>query len=809
MRSVLLSFIILIVSITAQSKDNPFYIDSLHFDRELHRFELEWHADSLQTAAGLEYGITVSCSRQNNDPPFAHAILTKLTSDTMFTLSELVYDTVYSVGLWAYNNGVWYKPDSISSKNVYVSSVSRQPISIFRPAKVNDTVRALCNSVVLWKDSTYSLGIPEHKDTVIAYMPPDSVLKGFIRLSKGIRFANPEPALPFNIAIAIDSVPAKCKLQQIHIYRDSAGLFIPEDSSFFDSAKSQFVLKTADLRLPLIILADTAKPLISLLSVSKKIIGSATLYDTLNISDNSANVKWSFSCEQGLELLNKTKLTGYIKGSSGRVICQLSPVGAQINGIRASLICSDGANADTFDLSKCGIRLNSDPVTIPLNMITPVSTTVKLDSMGVRQCLKSLFSRTGGLYDQSIFRIYRWLPDISNAASPNKWIEYNSQNESKMSLIPGMMLWVISDKTQTIDMGTGTTLSFKDTVSIEAGAKNWTDFINPYGFNLRISDLIRLSGAAQNELTIYKWVEDREKRTFKTSLVYSNAVSGANSLHDTLYAMHSGYTVYNSKDVPVNLRFAPLTYNTNEPAGLLLKKTKIDRLSIKIRAGMRGQEFGEVYCGVHRNSDKTISSPLPPSFGSSSLMIKDRAGNDSCGILFRPFSENEPAVFDVDIKGDGGEAEISADIIENDIGAQFAFFKKGENGYDAITDGRISLQKNSGSVVLVAGTSSQVASFLDNNSKMLNVSANVIVKPSRGMLQLEFKNIEKGICCFEMFTLDGSRVLAQRFEHSPGKLKYIPVNFSSGVYVIKVKITKDNSVIYSMAREFSLFYGVK
>jgi hypothetical protein len=774
------------------------------------RFKLTWHADSAAVTEGLQYGITASCGKPDNDPPFSHIALEKLSSDTIFTFPELVYDTSYYIGIWAYLDGVWFAPDSLSSKKVYVSSVSSQPVSLFAPTKVIDTVRALSNKVLFWKDSSFPLGIPANRDTVIAYIPADPQLNGFIRLSKGIRFSHPEPSLPFHIALTIDSIPSKCKAGQIHIYRDSLGLFIPEDSSVLDVNKLQVSMKVADLRLPLIVLADTTPPVISVLSNISSIIETNTLYDTLLVSDNSANIDWSLYCSQGSELFTKPTVSGTTTGRSGHIICPIPAAGAQLNGIRAVLICSDGVYKDTVNLSRRGLRYNSDPISLPEKTIVPVFTTAQLDSPGIQYSLKTLFDRSGGRYDPAQFRIYRWLENKSNAGSTNKWIEYSLINENMFSITPGMLIWLISSNAQIIDLGTGTTLSLKDTASIELPPRNWTDFNNPFGFNLRLSDILRSTNIGRNDIVIYKWEEDRNRSTFRTSLVYSSIISEIDSLRDTLYGMQSGYTVYNRTEGLINLRFPPVPYHSIGSTGYFSKKQSQNKFTIRITAKTDYEEIGTVYCGIHGNSSDTFAYPLPPSFGDNSVVIRGQADN-SCGILSYPFSNAVPAVFNIDIKYKGPKTNVSifADVLTKDNGAEYALFTRKEKRLELITGNQIALQGEQGSLSLVVGDASAVASFRTNNSKNIAVTPSVNISRMRGMVGLEMSGIEQSICNWELFNLHGRRVSVQQFEHTPGKSKFIPISLPAGVYVVKMKFTKKDAVVFSMVREFSLFHEVK
>jgi hypothetical protein len=804
MKSILFS--ILLIAFAATAKDNPFVIDSVSFDTRLLRFKISWHADTTSLSQNIQYGITATCDSFNNDPPFSRTTLKKLSSDTILILPELKYDTLYSVGIWAYFGGKWFEPDSQSRKKVFVSSVSSQPVSMFAPAKVCDTIKALNNQVILWKDSSFHLGIPPHQDTVIAFTPPDSILKGFIKLSTGIRFAHPEPSLPFFIALAIDKIPTKCRIGQIHLYRDSSGLFIPVDSSFVDTQKMQVTVKTGNVRLPLVALADTTPPVITIKSDTSLIIDSKTLYDTVMVSDNSSNLVWYFYQAPGSELPGKESLSGTIKGHSGRIICPISSVGAQTNGIRAVLICSDGTYRDTINLSKRGLRKHSDPVTIPEKKIVPISTTSLLYNTGIKSILKPLFDQSGGSYNQSYFRIYRWMPDIQNG-----WTEYSSKNEQSFSLTPGMTIWLICSKSQLIDLGKGTTVSLKDTVKIILPPHNWTDINNPFGFDLKLTDILHASGIPSENVTIYKWLDDQANNTYKTSLVHSSAVAGLDSSRDTLLSMQSGYTVYNHTNSVLIMRFPPVPYGSSGLSKQTFEKNNTNDFSMKITARTENTGLGSVYCGIHNNSNDTLASPLPPSFGSHAIMIRCQENVDSSGILSYPASDSDPAIFNIAIKYKDTDARISVntDVLAKNFTTQYAMFIKNENGLEPFTGKGLTLHNGQGSFILVAGKAAAINSFASGYLNQSTISPCVNIKFEHRKILLEIAGIKQSTCSFELYTLQGKRVSVQKFTQTLTKSISLPASVPAGVYVMKLAFTKENRTIFSTVRKISFLNEVR
>lgn len=798
---------LMVATVSAWSKENPFWLDKVFFNSELIRFEISWHADSSAIGNDLEYGITISRGAPGNERPLSTVKLTKLKSDTVLTISDLTYDAEYYVEIWGRSDVAWINPDSQSRQKMLVSSVSRQPVSLFDPTKVNDTVRIFGDRIICWKDSDYSPGkpVPPYKDTVLAFSPPDSLLKGFVKFGFGIRFAHPEPNPPFHIEFSLDSIPSKYLPGQIHIYRDSVGLLIPEDSSFFDRKTSRISMTVKKLELPLIVLADTVAPTVKILSGKSTVIDSNTLYDTILVSDNSANMSWAFYYAPGAEQLKKPYQTGILKGKSGRVVCPISPVGAQENGIRAAFICSDCAFIDTVNLSKRGVRLHSDPFTIPQKIITPLYTTAQLDNPSIDNCFKPLFDKSQGKYDKSKFRLYRWLLDKSNAGLSNKWIEYSSDNKKYFSLTPGILIWLINSESGLIDFGKGTTLSLGDTVSIPLPAHEWSDFNNPFGFNLKFKDVFNASSLETDDLLIYKWVEDRKNHTYRTSLVYGGISSLTDSLHDTLYALQNGYTVYNRSDSAAVLRLPPVPYCSTGSMEFL-KKEKNESVLVRIGIGKGNEEYESVYCGIHGNRRDTLWYPLPPTFGTHELAITNLREKDPCGIVSLPFAIDSPAVFSIDIScnKDIVAVDVYKDIVKNDFGYDLKLYAKGSTGIEPFNGTRFLLHNGKGTLVLAAGKTESIDLFQKSNKTHAALKPTVSFRCIRGAVGMEIRDVEQSTCNIEIFTLQGKRMAIYKFFHASGKSRLLlPMKLPDGAYLINVKFTNRKSIVFSTIKEFS------
>ena len=351
MRNAIALIYLLGTALYAQSA-NPFAISDLSFDPAIYTFHLTWKTDTLLLLDNMQGGISVTCGKPASSPPDIAVYFEKDRGDTVFSIPVLQFDTIYYVQIWALSEGTWIKPDSFSTSIISVSSKIRQPLSFFEPSKSIDTVRALNGSLVLWKGSDYPLGIPPHEDTVVAYNLPDSLISGFISLCAGVKFLHPEPSLPLYAGFHIKSIPDKPG--QVHIYRDSSGSILIEHNSILDKKNKMIYVKTRNLYLPFLVLADTSRPEITVLSDTSSCIDSLQIIDTIEISDNCANLSWSFFCNSGELSLQNPITSGVTTKSSTTIYCRFPELNVRTNGVRAMFTVSDGTRADTVLLSRRG-----------------------------------------------------------------------------------------------------------------------------------------------------------------------------------------------------------------------------------------------------------------------------------------------------------------------------------------------------------------------------------------------------------------------------------------------------------------------
>lgn len=775
--------------------NNPFRINEAVFDQANLTFKISWCIDSSALENGISGGIVISYYQSVR--PETYFLPTKLCGDTVLHIYDLKFDTTYHIEFWAKYQENLLQPESLSSKTINVYSLIKQPVSFFHPAKSTDTVKALNGKVILWKEKDYLLGIPPHEDTVFYYRPDASKMNGFVQVGTGIRFAKPEPSLPFFIALSIDSIPAYCKAEQVLIYRDSLGFLIPERNCQLDVSGKFVMMKTDKTKFPMVVMVDTVAPTHKLVSKELFIVDSSQINDTVEISDNSANIYWSFYCMPGAELPSKPVSSGIIQGTSSKIPCRISSSGAQTNGIRALLIASDGSFTDTINLSKSGIRSNSDPFTTESKMIMPLLTTAVLDNPSASVCLGSLFGKQKA-YDNSEFRIFRWASEPAQATQSNRWIEYESKYESLFQIKPGALFWIICDKSQIIDLGRGTTVPLDKPCELILPPKNWTDFANPYNFNIGLSDVFGSSSVDARSVHIYSWKAQVAQKTYSASLMYSAAIS--DNGQDTLKAQRNGYTVYNPFDTAITLKFPPYPYGFFGSNSL--SKTKANGFSVKVAIQSGKDTLGSVYCCGHTFSQDTIACPPPPSFGNTEISIE--SGNRHLGIISYPLRNSTVSAYEIDVNNDrnGSPLSLSAGFTDNrnyDIKMKIVY-----DNQTVTSSGNAHIEVlKSRKLRIYVGKSSDIDNFQNP------ISIAPVLKPSvrhcykNKALNLKMSNVYQCQCVLELYDLQGKIMFRKRW--SPGKNHEdysIPIS-ASGTYLLRISFISDKFNNHSIIQHVS------
>ncbi len=785
----------------SDNRESKLSITKCGFDRKNLTVDLSWVADSIVLSDEVYAGITATVISGAISTPRTMFRCTALSGDTTFAITDATFDTAYTVSLWTKRQGVWIKPDSLSTAKVTVSSPYKQPISFFLPTK-NDTVKALEGRLALWKGSDYPLGLFPHNDTVVSYMPAEKSHNGFISRGAGVRFLLPEPSPAIFMALRCnDSIPAG-SLNKIRLYKDSLGALIVQRNAALDSAHKRIVCKTSDFVFPYVVLEDTVAPTVRVVSDTSTCIDSVPIGDTIDVSDNGVNLTYAYFCAQGGKSISSPAASGTIDGKSGRITGTIAAWGAQAAGMRAFCIVSDGTTTDTINLSRRATRTHSDAMMTPENSIVPVGSTIVPENYAMSSCLQPVFN-TSSSYDQSKFRIFKWLPE--NSGNVNGWVEYSKSRDSVFQCRPGALFWMITEKPTNIDFGKGTTVSLKAPFTISLSPKNWTDISIPFGFDMPRASVINASGPAAENLIMYRWVADPFHRTYYPSLVYGSKNIENDSLTDTLYSGNgNGYTVYNPFDTAVSLRFPPIPLSMqNQSATNGLVKTKAsDGYCIKITATSGKKELGTAYCGTNSSIKNPVLYPAPPSFSSATVLIKNPDLGKKGSISIYPAYGQQPALFPLEIDNQSSgplSVTVRAALLYGNKNIECRLMQKQGEGYVVIND-NFPVEAGNAGILLAAGTSDQLDSYFRKalvKTEIVQPKLTYTVK--NRMLCVSLRNISdmvnyrmsvfdvQGKCVVSSFVKKRTNgdMLAQQFSC------FVP----SGVYILKwAGVSKSSSV---------------
>ncbi|MBD3320171.1 MAG: PKD domain-containing protein, partial [Chitinivibrionales bacterium] len=510
---------------------NSIEITGALFDTATNRIIITWNVDHFD-GISRRYGINLDTTTFSLDTPAVWLAVDDTVNVDSITLDEeaLVFDAVYCISMWLKRSGgVPSLPTQNSRDTVITPSYTWQRVTYF----TKDTVRIFNSTVLLWKDAGYT--IPPTTDIVYNYAPETSVLDGFVPAGVGMYFANPQPSQPFFMGFRYDSIPAGYTADDVMIYRMTGTDFVVERGTMRDTAQNLVYVKTnglysGDLKIPFFPMVDTTAPSLAFTSETNTVVDIAMqnmISDTFVLRDNILNARWRLYYAKGAESIYKAvpDSSGTLAAFSDTIITMIDGRGTEDNGMRIWLIVDDGSHVDTIDLSRQTIRSISDPVTTEMMTWYPLHTTAMPDSRSVAYVMRSTAEPGAAwAYSRKNARIFRWLPVEANALENEKWIEYSPEYDSLgyFDCLPGRLLWVKTKENVALDFGRATTLSLRDTFTMELPPDEWTDCAVPFRFDMRIGDIIAATGLRGDSLEFYRWEQGGgpDGSIFLTEAVY-------------------------------------------------------------------------------------------------------------------------------------------------------------------------------------------------------------------------------------------------------------------------------------------------
>ena len=617
----------------------------LTFDTTRNGIMVAWRMDAPDT--NCEIGIAYSFKGYPADtarPPQQIVKVQAASDSAALALQEpIAFDSTYYVSLWLRKKeGKWSLPTALSEASIKLPAfVSRQTVEYF--TKYPDTVTAFGGRVRLANDSG---DITPTIDTLIYDKTPGNGLNGFVPVSIGFHFAQKLASEPFHIGIAFDTaaIPKGYDAHDVRIYHDSADAWFVERATVIDTARTTAWVLTRNLDFSFRAMIDTLPPVVKVLNATAATVrGGVALSDSFALSDNVANMAWSFHYAKGEDSYSAgDSSAGVSRAARDSVVTTIPGIMVnQNNGTRALFIVSDGVHSDTENVSRqvyCDSALNV--VRTKENSWFPLQVGTKLDSVRANYVLRDLAQpREEWYYDNTKFRLFSWYSYAGNSDSVNKWVEYSSKTDWIFTFEAGRLFWVKTRKAATINLGNSVTQSLRQSSPIVLAAGAVTDFSLPFGFNVLIGDILRSTDAdtldnretIADSLQIYSFVVDTTGRYRYEAMYLARFASSNPSLADPADTIvskgASGYCIYNPYTKPVTLSVPPIPASMSKVRGATLKKAKAaEAWTIAVKGQTSdGMRLSAVYCGHSEGKGAVSYYPAMPMFGNVGIRVTDEA----------------------------------------------------------------------------------------------------------------------------------------------------------------------------------------
>ncbi len=371
------------------------------------------------------------------------------------------------------------------------------------------------NQASLYRDSLSirpegKLDAPYH-DTILNWYGPE-VPGGFIVTAGGIEFlAGTLQANPVRLEFTYRRIPRGFSPtdQRFYRYNVRTGRWrVDFRRPEIDTVHGTVSAAIRDLSLPVIVMIDTTPPRTDTrMNVQYVLRTEDYLVNRFSVLDNIENP--SVALLTGPGEVKPRDMSLYMSRENDGYRVNLPALTASgCSGMRAMIVASDGRNFDTMHLKTSIVREqdNCDDFETEDMEWTPMVVTGSAERNRVVSGIRgdreeSLF----GGYDRNRECIVRRLP---GAATHGEWIEYSAEADSLFSFRPGDLSWIKTVGKRTIRFGKAVVPSLADTFGIQLYPGGWTDFSNPFSFDIYLRDIAGSSGDGLfDSLELYRWVK--------------------------------------------------------------------------------------------------------------------------------------------------------------------------------------------------------------------------------------------------------------------------------------------------------------
>ncbi|MBD3391997.1 MAG: hypothetical protein GF410_08250 [Chitinivibrionales bacterium] len=581
------------------------------------------------------------------------------TAVTMRLKEQFRFNTSYYIGLWLRRYGSkWASPTDSSRAVLATGGLSRQAVTYLSG---DDTVATALNDGIILRWSPVPQTNPGVEDTLRVYEPA-SLPAGLVSVGTAFSFSKALQSAPFEIGIRYDSIPSSAN-GLVHMFRDSAGLLIRAYDSYM--ADSAVRVRTNDLDLPFLALADTAPPVLRVQSDTAGVLaGDTSLKVEFSISDGVANTdicleygRAAFGFEKALrDTLLATSDTVEMTIPGGYAI-------AKLGGLRAAIVVNDGTHRDTVDISRRVSVSKNDAFQTEPGAWLPVRATAQLKDSSAETCLEGLKpSQEKWSYDPGRFRLFRWHPYKGNKSKTNKWIEYSDSLASLFAFVPGRVMWLKTRKQHAVAFGKGTTLPFGEPQAVVLNPGGWTDIAVPYKYPVMIGDVMEASGAIADSIQVFRW--ERSGNTYTPDDIYVPGIPSKSTGKDTLAhdLLSDAYCVYSFWPDPETLMIPPVPPALSKWPGMSKSRAAGPGWDIAVESFCDGR-LNTVHCGVAPGKNDITFHPLRPRFAPVGVAVAEPGTGRLFGHAVAHDIEKGGAAFEIAFVNDAArEAEVTAHL---------------------------------------------------------------------------------------------------------------------------------------------------
>lgn len=513
----------------------------------------------------------------------------------------------------------------------------------------SDTHSLFNNTLRVWNTSNNTF-----TDTVEQWNGP---LDGFISISSGFSFKNGDKiSLP--LWFQVPYLKSSFNSADIRLYSfdiNKGGWLVSIDSVIVDTAKGLVSARNSSPGLPFMFLIDTLKPLISFFDSSKVPVKSGQrIHYNITVTDNVKNCSWKFVAGTGAE--RPLDLSFYVDTSSKSQTLGVTVPPVIVDGctgFRALFTISDMVHENTVDLGRPVIResWNCDNITTDNMQWTPVLVSANLDNPELKSVMALSSGNESWSYSTEVMRIIKWIPGHQKAFNGG-WVEYSESENSLFQIKPGELLWIKTKERFNLDFGRAVVPKLNAVDTINLPPSQWTDFSNPFPFDIYLGDIFETTSNSQidSSIRVYSWDKDSLNRSYNTNLLYINGLSGHGEPNASIKKLQS-YTVFNNANVPVSLLIPAISTEASAFVNTkrsLPKKENNSHWSLSIKSwGSDNINIASVYLGENSALSKEITSPLSPSFSSQSISIYDKNRKKTWGVVVSPKESESGNYFEV------------------------------------------------------------------------------------------------------------------------------------------------------------------